>query len=148
MPYLSLENMQRGFSQIDPEQTILINAFYVAFDSRNGANRQIVNVEPITYIGAIAGSEFEDYAATKMYLCFGLNGSMTIHDHPTPANIQTYNEANVLSGQHGNNAYVHLPAGVDEYTAIDINIKNLWFSRLVLEIYEYIIFNGYRITLI
>lgn len=149
MARIELQALVQRFSQIRPETANLFSIFYTNFDNQSAANRRIVNVEPLYFKGAIAASEFLIYAATKLYLCLELIGNMADTDHVAACSyVQTYNEANAVSGQHGDNGYTHAPAGVDEYTPNDVIVHDLYFSRLVTQNYTYIQFNGFRITLI
>ena len=112
-------------------------------------NSLIVNVEPLLYEGAIAGSEFLAYAATKLYVCLdsvfsfdltvnGFNGLITFH-----------NELNVINNYAQNNSinYNTITAAIN-YQKRDMRIKNIWFSRIIAVQYNYMRFNGYRITTI
>ena len=67
MPYLARENLY--MPSTTPEQRNFIENFYNAFDS-GGVHKKIANVEPLYFLGTIAGSEFLTYAATKLYLGF------------------------------------------------------------------------------
>jgi len=56
MPRIELAQLLRP--NTTSEQELLLEHFYTQFDNRSAANRQIVNVEPRCYQGAIAGTEF------------------------------------------------------------------------------------------
>ena len=67
MPRLELRDLLKPTTT--PEQEILLNWFYQTFDyTVTGINRRIANVEPLFFEGAIAGTEFLTYAATKLYI--------------------------------------------------------------------------------
>ena len=149
MARFELDQIVRNYSQLTAEQIILFNDFYSRFDNlpAGGGNRHIANVEPFSYVGVAAGSEFLNYAVTKMYLCLRICGNECDGDHATTPQILTYNEGNVQSGRHGSMSYVHAPAAADEWTPNNIEVNNLYFSRIDVNIYTYIIFIGFRITL-
>lgn len=148
MPYISRQQLIEGLPNISPETVLMINNFYSTFDNRSAANRRITNVEPLFYIGAIAGSEYLTYAVTKLYLCFHINidssNAATIN-HPV---ITFHSELNV-GFQYTSNGYPAWDntAGNMKYHPADISVTNLYFSRLVTSVYTNIKFIGYRITL-
>lgn len=118
-----------------PEQLLLwdIAKLKVAYSS----------ITPFNFSGAIAGSEFLTYTANKLYI--GLNvifsngyGSATMN------RIVLYNEANaVASTLSGAGAYWD---GALKYNGSDINVNNIWFSRIVADIYANIYFLGYKLN--
>jgi hypothetical protein len=148
MPYIELQDLLRGFSQLTPEQAIFINWFYSRFDSRAAANRRIVNVEPLYYIGGIGATEFLVYAATKLYLCLEL---LTCGITPVQIAIPEtylYDENNVLFIPLQNNStFWNVTGAAINYSMNDIFVKNVYFSRLLTDT-QNLRFIGYRITLV
>jgi hypothetical protein len=134
-----------------PEQKNFINWFYSQFNNRSAANRQIINVEPIYFSGLIAGSEFLTYAATKLYL------GLYIKTFVAPAvNFAVASAYLSLWDETGATAMIQLYnlSLAWDVTAIGFKatpnpaeISNVYFSKATLTIYNYFIFNGYRITL-
>lgn len=143
MPRIEMNDLIQGYSQLSAESINLIKWFYSRFDNRAAANQRITNVEPLYYQGVIAGTEFLTYAATKLYLCLFLFSS--------PSNggaVQTalYNEANAVSSTTSDIiAYWNGAAAV--YYSNTSFLYNNYFSRIVSG-YTYILFNGFRITLV
>lgn len=133
---------------LDPARINLIRHFYSQFDRLPaGANRRIANVEPLFFIGAVAGTEFLTYAATKLYLCFEYSFSNAVAQVALPA-AYLYDENNV-----NNFHYVaHMPYYDTSVPAARYLIQcpiyyNVYFSRVALTGYTYMKFNGYRVTL-
>jgi hypothetical protein len=146
MPRIELEQLISGFANITTEQLNLFRWFYQTFDNRMAANRTIVNVEPLYFQGASAGTEFLTYAATKLYLCMEIQS--TIYTLLASSNIITlYNEANAVFYISTNlMPYWDTTAAIVKMANNDTTLKNKYFSRLTAG--TYISFNGYRITLV
>ena len=106
-----------------------------------------LGLQYLAYQGIIDATEFEIYAATKVYLCYSLVSSHATEDLPTIfPSVDTYNEGNVISGRFSNVQYLHV--GVqDEFYCNSFELTNLYFSRLAVIGYSYIKFLGYRVTL-
>lgn len=148
MPYISREDLIQGYPNIMPETVNLIRWFYDNFDNRSAANRNIVNVEPLYFIGASAGSEFLTYAATKLYLCFNLIFTGAGSGLAAAGNYTLYDSANAVTVAINNNyPYWDATAAQVRYNALSKEVNNVYFSRLTLVNYSQLIFNGYRITL-
>lgn len=150
MPRITKDQMIGGFAQVTPEQLLLIEWFYSQFDRlpAGGGNRHIANVEPLFYIGAIAGSEFLTYAATKLYICFKFEVNGGLFGSAVGAFITFFNEANALNYYLGLNMPVYdTVAAAHLYSASNALYTNGYFSRITTVQYSHIIFNGYRITL-
>jgi hypothetical protein len=145
MPYLSRENLYRPATT--PEQMNFIENFYNMFDS-GGAHKKILNVEPLYYLGTIAGSEFLTYAATKLYLALniGLEGAI-IALNQTALSLNDENNNLSFNIRNLTEAYATSTEGIF-YVANNFDISNLYFSRILNVVnYVNIKFNGYRITL-
>lgn len=105
-------------------------------------------IVPLFYEGAIAGSEFLTYAATKLYMCVHLAVNVTAPNVVIYPSITFYNEANaIFSGLI--NAAIMYNAGtaVINYIPNSANKENFYFSRLTAANYSQLTFNGYRFTL-
>jgi hypothetical protein len=145
MPRLTLQNLIRPTTT--PEQLLFLDWFYIQFDFRTiGANRHIVNVEPLFFQGAIAGTEFLAYAATKLYICYDVMFVAADGNTAQFANVITYNEADAANGRFSNDDFEGHEQDA-EYFPDDLRIQNLYFSRVAVQVYDYIKFIGYRITL-
>jgi hypothetical protein len=146
MPKLELSQLLRPTTT--PEQLNFLSQFYGLFDSNVGLHKQILNVEPLFYMGVGAGTEFLVYDATKLYIAYHLEFSMTNPLSFAYIHSRFYNEVNArsmfLSLETG---YYDPVAGFVKYLTNNPVIKNIYFSRFELEVFNYIIFNGYRITL-
>lgn len=145
MPYIPIDSL---IADMNPAQKILCQQFYSVFDSRSAANRKIANVEPLYYDGLIAGSEFETYAATKMYLCFefgcgvlaaNISGAVTAY-------VSIFDETNTITYSLNELAVAFSAAAI--YVINNFHKENFLFSRLVTANYTYMKFLGYRITLV
>jgi hypothetical protein len=149
MPRIELESLLSN-QALTLEQDILLNWFYSQFDYRTtaGINRHIANVEPLYFQAAVAGSEFLTYAATKLYICLKLIAGSTGILNASNCSVTGYNEADVVNFRFNQNSVEFdtvVPAA--RYSAGSIVIQNIFFSRVVFTTYDYIVFNGYRVTL-
>jgi len=152
MGYISQDDL---VADMTPEQKILVQQFYSKFDDRSAANRKIVNVEPLFFQGAFAGSEFLTYAATKLYIAFEVDvyTNNTVTSLNATINYFT-NENNTVSIQGFNS----IQSTYWDATAILAKTmfgsnnefyKNIYFARVLFGAnYAYMKFIGYRITLI
>jgi hypothetical protein len=131
-----------GLQNCDPELLNLLRIF---------ENKFIVSdIEPLYYQGVINGSEFETYTATKLYLqlkvVFSYSGA-TLAD--TTSGIVFYDESNAICFTLRNKtlaAYYNAA----EFLRSDLNsyyFTNSYFSRIARTTYDYIIFNGFRVTI-
>lgn len=148
MPRIELQYLIKP--NTTPEQEILLTHFYNQFDNGSAANRRIVNVEPLYYSGAIAGTEFLVYAATKLYICYSLIFGDIGAGNANSSRINLYNEVDVISMQLNNsNFLLNAGTGFYNYQPVYIKANNVYFSRFVaVTLYDHVIFNGYRITLV
>ena len=147
MPFISDEDLLRGLPNCSPEFKLLTKWFYQTFNNRSAANREIINVEPIYYQGAVAGSEFTVYAATKLYLVHYVATTVAQGGVVVPG-IQLFDEADAAIGTIGNCAsYFDTVAVAQRSVANTLNLAPIYFSRLVGQGITGIIFIGYRITL-
>lgn len=149
MPRIEMSDLMQGYSQITPEQINLIKWFYQTFDNRSAANRRIINVEPLFYQGAIAGTEFLTYAATKLYICLQFDADYYTGITLTPAIITLYSEANATFNYISNQAaFFNEGTAALTYQPNSLRRKNFYFSRLTNTGYAHFSFNGFRITLV
>ena len=141
----------RQLPNLTIEQKDFVNRFYAQFNyaaAGSGLNRHIANVEPVLFEGVIAASEFTVYAATKLYLCFDFVAVYDGGSGTANAYVLFYNENNAINfvTQNKSIAYNSIAPAI-EYQKNDTNIKNIYFSRIVQTVYNYMKFIGYRITL-
>jgi hypothetical protein len=131
---------------MSPEQQNFIENFYNMFDS-GGVHKNILNVEPLFYQGAIAATEFLVYSVNKLYLAYIL-GIDWANQNVSQINLTIYNEANTLSYTLANNYSVYNVANTNSYQYNnEIEKKNIYFSRIISNNCPNMLFNGYRITL-
>jgi len=144
MPNIKEEYLLRPTST--PEQINFISQFFAKFNTSNGANKKIINVEPLYYVGAYAGTEFLTYAANKLYLVLNMEYAYLFSSGVVGEFINFLDETNA-------NFYVKTNfSGVDSAGANRFNndvITNFYFSRTTAaaNAMTWIKFNGYRITL-
>jgi len=147
MPRIELNDITAN-CQNDPERINLLRWFYSQFDyAAPGINRNIINVEPLVYYGATAGTEFLVYAATKLYIGYEYAFANAIAQVAIPY-IYFYDAGNVAMFYY----VFHMPywdatAAAARFLCQSPYQKNVWFSRLAAGGYSYMKFNGYRITL-
>jgi len=99
--------------------------------------------------GAILGSEFLIYAATKLYIAFNYSTSGTLSVTAVYPGVTLYDENNVVSGYFTNvNPYWDATGAVVKYCRSYLILSNIYFSRVLHSQYESIKFSGFRITLI
>lgn len=147
MPYIKADDLVQ---RLTPEQAIMVQQFYKTFDIGAGlANKKILNVEPLFFMGAIAASEFLTYDVTKMYLCL----SLEIDGDSSPINTT---QTILLKNSADGNAMIYKNAMAlyqttlpeIEYYVSKVTITDLYFSRLVVTVaYSLMKFIGYRVTL-
>ncbi len=131
-------------------QKDFIEQFYAEFNyaaAGSGLNRHFARVEPLLYQGVIGG-EFIVYANTKLYLCFSFHGSYSGVAGIVGGVIRFEDEGNLaqLYNENQSIAYDSVAPAIN-YIQNNIEIKNFWFSRIMLVQYDYMKFIGYRITL-
>jgi len=107
-------------------------------------------ITPIYYEGAVAGSEFVTYAATKLYICLDLVLNVNFSGATVnAASLATYDIANAQKSS----SYLNFPvwdttAAALKYNAPELLCQNIWFSRITVVTYIFMKFNGYRLTII
>lgn len=105
------------------------------------------SVTPVFYSGLIAGSEFLVYNAGKVYICLDVMFATNASTNPAAYIINTYDMANAVNGALMNNrVYWDTVTPAPKFGGINMNVKNFWFSRIVANNFNYIIFNGYRLN--
>lgn len=147
MPRWNLESLTNR-QGITYAESNLITWFYSQFDNNaagSGLNRHIANVEPLYYQGTIAATEFLVYAATKLYLCLEAGFGYASNPSIGSMGVNFYNPADIFTFSISNCAMAY-NAGNDFYNANTVIYKNFYFSRFVT-LYEFMTFNGFRITL-
>lgn len=146
MPYLRLQDILRPTTQTDTE--LFLDQFYTKFDSGNGANKKIINVEPLYYQGVIAGTEFLVYAANKLYIAYSLSIGIT-NLLPLLSYAILYDELNADTYYIGNMAaYFNQVTMQTDIIGNYLELKNNYFSRIGILSVSQFRFIGYRITLI
>ena len=137
-------------ADMTPEQKIMVQQFYSKFDIGGGiANKKIVNVEPLFFDNLIAGSEFETYAATKMYIALSLYINDSFGATTTTAQIFFYDFTNTVNMSSFNAAPVwDTTAALMKYIQLLTSYNNIYFARFTVTLYRYMRFIGYRITLV
>jgi len=101
--------------------------------------------DPLIFEGVTAGSEFLTYAATKLYMALEFSG----YTAGTTAQmyVQFNNNADVMKFIAGNNvAYWNNGTAVVAYGPNVLQLKNIWFSRIIVSNVAQIKFIGYKLT--
>lgn len=96
---------------------------------------------PIFYQGNIAGSEFELYAATKLYIGLEIKFDKST-PYTSPPTINLYNIFNSINFVVDNH---NLNIGSTNYLVNTIELRNMYFSRIMTNFWVNMIFNGYKI---
>lgn len=107
----------------------------------------ILDIVPLYYTDAIAGSEFLTYAANKLYVALNLEVSYSLSSAVTnPALLTIYDQANAVCF-YGVNTKPVWDTLVPEVKYCENNYlkTDFYFSRIAVTIFNYIHFNGYRI---
>jgi hypothetical protein len=120
-----------------PEQRILWNDIFLRYGDR-------LAISQFFFQGSYAGSEFNTYAANKLYFCLDcfLTRSTLQTVFPT---TYFYDAANGVNITTNNNSLVWDTTGAAiRYGMNDLNVKNFVFSRIVTD-YSGIKFIGYRL---
>lgn len=136
---MALNIEQRLGQKLTNEQQIIWN--YII--SRWTNNIVIV---PVFYYGALVGSEFDTYAATKMYFCYELLVSY-VGSAGSPQILQLFNEGNVNHLSLSNSIVVYDGLAL-AYVRNSNTVKNFLTSRMnALWGSVNIQFTGYRLTI-
>jgi hypothetical protein len=147
MPRLELNQLLAQYS-LTPEQQLFITWFYSQFDNNSAVHRQILNVEPLFYMGAIGGSEFLVYAVTKLYLALTMSADSPMSGGGALAGLILYNEANAIHFNMDFDSVFYDPVALNYKTVNNSHeFKNCYFSRFVQGGVVNLKFIGYRITL-
>jgi hypothetical protein len=128
-------------SRFTPEQRILWNyaSALIAYTT----------ITPLVYTGAVAGSEFLTYNAGKLYIALELHCQYSGCSAAAAAGCQCdlYNMANALMFCSANGVQAwDTTAAVFKYITNNSVIKNVWFARVVVSIYNVMKFIGYRLN--
>jgi len=146
MARIEKEDLIQSLKAATAENVVFINWFYQTFDRRvAGANLRINNVEQLHYQGAIGGSEFETYAATKLYMVLKIDIMYGVLNAAVPY-IQFNDSANASMFTVFNAGIVYNAAAVN-YIGNLFTLQNFYFSRMLPTGYSRMIFTGYRVTL-
>jgi hypothetical protein len=108
----------------------------------------VINIIPLDYKGASAGSEFLTYAANKLYVAISFEVSYSASTAvPNAARLDIYNHLNALCFCGCNTIPVwNTTLAALRYVEQNCKKENFYFGRIVCNVYNYIKFNGYRIT--
>ena len=149
MPYQRLEDILRPTTT--PEQANFLNWFYTYFNVGGGlAHRTILNVEPLYYFGAVAGTEFLTYNISKLYILYNFKAFCQLGiPQASSGYLRFYDESNNISSeQHHTDYPVYITSSdVVKYFMNPLIVDNFYFSRFGISQFDSILFNGYRITL-
>ena len=148
MPKLRLQDLLRPTTT--PEQANFLDWFYTFFDNGSAAHKKILNVEPIFFMGELAGSEFLVYSVNKLYLAlnFSISGLGTNSANNPTVRTQLFDENNNNTYNFANDMIYYDTVTTTPYVSGNETSKdNLYFSRIVIVVVHLCIFNGYRITL-
>lgn len=109
----------------------------------------ITAIAPVYFQGGVGGSEFLTYAANKLYFCLSMVLSEnTVGVSNSGNSVVLYNQANAAFSYLRNDYPAwDATASAMRYVINDINVNDLFFSRLSTTFYDTIIFNGYRLTI-
>jgi hypothetical protein len=108
------------------------------FKTLLGANPVIT---PLYFQGALPGSEFTTYNIKKLYFALEFGFTSDIFGGIIQGYIINYDAANAAVGYY----CVDLPVGIT-FVHNEILIKNLISSRVNFAQYDFVRFNGYRVT--
>jgi hypothetical protein len=105
-------------------------------------------IVPFHYCGGIGG-ELLVYDATKLYVGYFLELSSLLPAAGGVPACSLYNQANVLMFNTNNCSPVwNTTVAVVQYMGRALTISTLWFSRIEVNIINYMRFNGYRLTIV
>lgn len=106
-------------------------------------------ITPIFYQGGVAGSEFVNFFASKLYIALEVVLSNdTAVGAGVPCGVYLYNELDALASYNFNLSTYWDPTvtAVQKNVSNQLEIKNTYFSRLFVNNYAYIKFIGYRLN--
>jgi hypothetical protein len=106
-------------------------------------------ITPLVYENVIAGSEFVTYAATKLYVAEEFVATRVGVPNVDLGYVTLYDVANAVCFSFDETALAwDTTAAGFKYSALGIIHKNLFFSRIATNLYVYIKFIGYRLTIV
>lgn len=108
-----------------------------------GATPTYVN---LYYQGLIAGSEFLTYNAKKLYIAFEFKASNEGVQQGFHAMISFYDPANAVNFHINDNSLCALAGPAFYYAHNYSSVNNIFFSRIVAQLYTEIVFNGIKVT--
>ena len=105
-------------------------------------------ITPLVYMGAIAASEFETYAANKLYFALEMKYDIGSAGSATVCTMNFYDAGNnlVFTGSNGA-AYWNSTAAAERIKPNLVQLQTIYFSRIVTAVYNVMFFNGYRLTI-
>jgi hypothetical protein len=127
-----------------PEFVNLVRRLPFRFDQNHTRT-----ISPLYYCGAIAGSEFLTYDDKKLYVAHFVNfGSLNVHSPAVGGGrITFYNDNNQISYYGANNVFAwDATAAAFKYILNNYLVENIVFSKVVSGVYDYVRFNGFKIT--
>ena len=107
-------------------------------------------ITPMYYQGAIGGSEFLTYAATKLYIALEVEFSAP-HIPPTAStpNITLRDEADVIDFYVAHSDFEFKPTDSTlAYYLKLFRLQNVYFSRIETTLFSVMRFNGYKLTIV
>lgn len=139
MPNIFHQSIEDILKAATPEQRLLWNYIFLRWGER-------ISVSQYVYSGLLSG-ELTAYSANKMYLAYSIFMSGTNTTGAATFNyLQTLNELNAnLHLIHNAGEYWDDTAAAVRFTNKPIEVRNIFFSRLLGLGNPYIQFIGYRI---
>lgn len=132
----------RNYPKLKSDQINFIDEFVERFGVR------ITNVVALYYVG-VAGGEYSVYSANKLYIALNYQISSSGASSVNVPFIRFYDELNNTLADFSNASQAwDATAANMQYKPNHLLINNFWFSRATLSVYNYHIFNGFRLTLI
>lgn len=107
-------------------------------------------ITPMYYQGAIGGSEFLTYAATKLYIALEVEFSST-HIPPTSSTplITLRDEGDAIDFYVASSDFEFKPTDSTlAYYLKAFQLKNVYFSRIETTLFTVMRFNGYKLTIV
>jgi len=133
--------INKDWQNFTPQQRLLWNyaSSLIAYNT----------ITPLYYQGAIAGSEFLIYAATKLYIALDVKFGGGTYGIGVIPSITTSDEADGVNGYFTNVSAFYdsvLPDYI--FAGKTLVVNNIFFSRFAAFDYTHMVFNGYRLSIV
>lgn len=140
MPNIFHQSVEDILKAATPEQRILWNQIFLRFGERATISQYI-------HFGLVSAAPFSAYTARRVFVAYQAIMSGIGLATATPYSGALYDENNAVNGSFSSNEMAwDATAAAIRYNGIEVELKNIYFSRIVPGAYSYIRFIGYMVN--